>query len=149
MVLAAVKSVGSALQYASVALRSHSTFVRAAILADGSAMQYALGSWAAGSSQNATVTMAVSRSRLAYGHAPHELQEAEDVAAKAVQHGLSFDCTKLRSTEIKVIHPQTDKRAVVSFWCLRPREEVSPVVRDHGRVIEAEKKRLEQAATFL
>ena len=91
VVLAAVKSVGSALQYASVALRSHSTFVRAAILADGSAMQYALGSWAAGSSQNATVTMAVSRSRLAYGHAPNELQEAEDVAAKAVQHGLSFD----------------------------------------------------------
>ena len=101
VVLAAVKSVGSALQYASVALRSHSTFVRAAILADGSAMQYALGSWAAGSSQNATVTMAVSRSRLAYGHAPNELQEAEDVAAKAVQHGLSFDCTKSMDFEVK------------------------------------------------
>lgn len=34
--------------------------------------------------------MAVVRSKEAYGHAPIDLQEAEDVAAKAVEHGLSL-----------------------------------------------------------
>lgn len=47
-----------------------------------------------GSTQHATVMMAVLRSKEAYGHAPIDLQEAEDVAAKAVEHGLSLSRTE-------------------------------------------------------